>query len=673
MPTFYDYFRTHQKGKSCGVECVENPVGSCPRMVRKLYINSSICSLEKYDDNSCEEQSNKCIDKCDKKYTCCCDDWYGCDNNNYRKPNKCCDDYGEISSVINDELDEQWTIRWSGGVSPELSCYDKEELNYIRDSGVKLLYVLEKKVKILPDVLHLFSAKCFDECVFKNVKIVLTFGRLNKCGKHQIFFSEEGKIDNKRNILTWNICSRKLEKCKANFFSFDIIFPTQGTCDYVPKFEMKFEEFNTDLLREWLPSDYSRGTEYPRATSFTDKAFFYNSRLALEGELFDQGCQHPDYPGPYQESNYNTSFCKPDSGVPGPFPWGMSISQWTGDTQFDFGPHLYTQIYSHWSYSHALTIITKINILLRDKCSPTKSQDKLLDNITNGSIEQFLRISGLVDLSGNPIPYGTPDSTKDQLMGFMDKLITGKGTNCGVIEIEELIDAIQGFKNGFAPNSNDAQTIIDDLASLLNEILRRNVRASPVQFKSWSHWVKTYVCAVQKSFELYRKLYSTDVCSPEYCRLRDQTNAHVAQTLDLANQYAALFTFFYSTIAILDIILDVLGNQTQPAIPSQYRLDRVKLINNAVFRYWKQKMHFFDDYAKAAALCREDDMYRSELSLISSFTISNIIESEVLRALDNWIRLRDGLNSLVPTTTFPSTTFPSTTFPSTTFPTTTVN
>jgi hypothetical protein len=264
----------------------------------------------------------------------------------------------------------------------------------------------------------------------------------------------------------------------------------------------------------------------------------------------------------------------------------------------------------------------------------------------NGSVEQFLRIAGLVDVSGNPVPYGNTQSPKDQLMGFMDKLITGRGTSCGTIDVEELIAAIQGFKNGFAPNSSDAQQIIDDLTIVLNVILRRNVRATPIQFKSWDFWTKTYINSVQKSFELYRKLYSTNVCDPEYCRLRDQTNAHVAQTLDLANQYAALFTFFYSTIAVLDIILDVLGNQSQPAIPPQYRLDRVKLINNTVFRYWKQKMHFYDDYAKAASLCREDDMYRSELSLIDSFTISNIIESEVLRALDNWIRQRNGLNSL---------------------------
>jgi hypothetical protein len=659
MPTFYDYFRTNQLGSAYDVECIENLTGSCPKMMRKLYVNPSIVCHDKCDiccgpPRPRQKQSPIENGKCDCEFDKL-DCYLDCDS-----PNNSCsngedviykkDDWrknhGEMCTVINDENDEQWTIRWNGGTYPKLCHYDEIPLNYIRTSAVKLFYRFDKKVKILPDTIHLFSSKDFEKCSWKNIKIVLTFGRIRKSSEPLIYFSDEGKMDCVKNVITWDICKRKLDGCMANFLSFDICFIKRPNCDYIPKFEFKFEEFNTDMLSEWMPSDYNRGTQYPNATSFADKAFFYNSRLALEGEIFKPESQLSDYPPIYHEGNYNARFNKTDPTIPGPYPFEWPWSQWGGDAKYGIGQTMYSGIAMHWGHMHMMTLCTKINILLRNKCSPTKSQDKTLDSILNGSTIQILYFTGITDDNGNVIPHETT-SPKDQLIGLFNMLITGKGTACdGNIDINKIITNFQSLKDGFASQSTDAQQIIDDLSTHLNEVLRRNMRACHVQYVSWDFWVKSYRTAVEKTFESYRKLYQTNCRDSEYCRIKDQTNKQVTLLLDHANQVAAILSVLYTGVALLDIIFDVLQKQSNPSIPPSNRLDRVKYINNNIFRFWKQNLHFFDDYCKSAALCREDDMFRSMLSLSESYAMCSLIISEILRAADDWVRQRDGFNEL---------------------------
>jgi hypothetical protein len=602
MPTIYDYFRIHQKGKSTEVDCVENPAGSCPSMVRKLYVNGSFCN------NSCQYND-------------------------------------AVTSTINEDCNEQWITRWCGGKCPKLCQYEQKELNYLCNSGAKLLYVLEKKIKVLPDKFFLFP-KCINTCcIDKYISIYLTIGRMKNCKESAIYFCKPGKYDCKRKIITWDITNRDLCKCKANFISFDICFATNGGCTYIPKFELKFEGFNTDMLAEWFPIDYDRSTYFPKCTTFTDNTFFYNSKLATDGDLFKIENHNCDYPPAYHERNYNTCFIKPDTGIPGPFPYDWPWSKWEGDEKYNFGPHMYTATLMHIGRNIILLLHTKINIKIRDPCSPTKSQDKALANMVNGSTEIFKKFADLIDVNGNPIQYNT-STPAGKLKELFDILITGKGTNDGYLDYQQIIGSFQFFKDTFAPNSPSLQTIINDLTSRVESFLRQNTCACPIRLRSWDYMIKSYVRSVERAYDLYRELYSMEQCDCKYCHLRDRTNDHMLIHHDHAKQFAAFFSIIYSAVAFLDEFLNIFSNPTVPAIPTDFRDDRIEFIHESLGRYWREHAAFFDDYTKASALCREDDMFRSQITHLESCASLSIIVGEIFRSVDNWVRQRGGYSAL---------------------------
>jgi hypothetical protein len=614
MPTFYDYFRTFQEGKSCGGEYTKNPIGSCPEMGRQLYIDPSI-RIAGPGGNKCEQLN---------------------------------DEYGKITSIIKgDESDETWRTNWIGGKCPSLCGYDKDELNYVPRSGVKLLYCLEKKIRVLPEHFYLFYSKCINPFYCDNVTIYLTFGRLYKCGKYKLYYSEPGKFNNYKNVIEWKICSDKT--CRINFFSFDICFPKQGKCSYVPTFELSFEEFNTDLLNEWFLNDYDVKDNYKDCTSSVDKAFFYNSKLALNGALLAPAHQNEYYPINYREANYKKRFNRPDSGIPGPFPFYWPIEQWDCDTQYAFGKLFYNGMITHWKQNVIWCVCDKINILLRDKHSPTKSQDKLLDHLTSGITRQLLKITGLIDEQGNPIEFGDPQTPKGKLMIFLNQIITGKDVPCDGFEIESADSLIRTLIGLFAPTSQEAIDIFEDTCVHVCEILHHHNldKKDYVPFLPWNQLVRSLKIEFENSFRLYKKFYRMKKCDSDYCRMKDLINKHTIKILYLANQFSAFFSILYIVVAVMDVIHDEMGKETEPAIPIYYRRSRVRFVNNNSFRFWKQQIMFFDDYCKAASLCREDDMYRSQLNLLESIVIGSMVESEVFRAWDHWIRQRNGYNELI--------------------------
>lgn len=113
-----------------------------------------------------------------------------------------------------------------------------------------------------------------------------------------------------------------------------------------------------------------------------------------------------------------------------------------------------------------------------------------------------------------------------------------------------------------------------------------------------------------------------------------------------------LFGLFYSAVSFLDIFLNEFGDPTDPAIPNQYREDRVKFVHSLNVRYWDEHVTMFDDYNKAAALCKDAasniNLFRIQLTMLESCTNISTFVGEVFRAFDMLIRYRDLYNKLPP-------------------------
>jgi hypothetical protein len=622
MPVIYDYFRTAQKGKKCDVEVVKNPNGSNPAMWRILYVNKSFPS---------------------------------CHNKN------------EIITDINSDGDEKWSMKWNGGKIPKLSQYSRNELNNIPNSGIKLFYEFKKNYKILPECIYLFVDELFINFE-KFVEINLSFGRLQlkkvKCRKENnetkssdsdscsssdsfehekesleniVYYSDKGIYDCNKKVFKWNISTKS--KCiSSNYLSIDICFPTSDLCTYVPEFKLKFKEFNTDFLYEWNPTDYNKINEFPCETSFVDKGFFYNSKLAIDGDLYKTSHQSEDYPPPYKESNTRVCFNTENSGIPGPYPFGWDWERWGGDEKYNIGPHFYAGIlFNNCGPLNIATIQAKIAARKRCPTTQTKSQDLTLEHVINGSVEIFKRFTQLVDADGNNLEY---DSTipSGALKSLFGKLITGRGVSKCVIDINEIIGTLQLFKDTFASSSDNLKSIIDQLSEFLTDTLKEDIK---IELLPWAKIIKEHQIGLYESFELYKLYYSLEQSDNDYYKVKDKTNHHIGKMIDGGRQFAALLGIFYSVVSFFDVFLSELGDISDPAIPDIYRNTRVKYIHQQLSRYFYEHVTLSDDYLKASAMNREDDMYKSNIGLSESNAFLAIQFGEIFRGMDKLIRDRE--------------------------------
>lgn len=366
-------------------------------------------------------------------------------------------------------------------------------------------------------------------------------------------------------------------------------------------------------LDNWVKADVDPDCafELKEDVSPTTKRYIYDSSIVTDPNysVFDipQQDQLTVYPPDYFVRNTNVTFpC--GNGIPGPFSYELPFDQWGGDLAVEdingnigvkgIGQSYYTNILAHFGHTHILTVHAKINIKMRDFCSPTLSQDLVTEQLLNGSTQIFNWYAQLVSYpSGCPIPYPDPTDPMSppyaSIKALIDTYINGTGTPIdpltgepsGVMDVNGLIARLKGFASQIYTGSPlgyplGVPSYITDaidgpyygIEQALNTILRRDCGnvAHEVPFLSWFQLMKIHQEMVYDIYELFRVVFNTCKTDPTYdCKLK-AANDMYRMLLDSGRQMGAFFAGFYSITSILDKILnDIVANvQSGPgAIP----------------------------------------------------------------------------------------------------------
>jgi hypothetical protein len=416
---------------------------------------------------------------------------------------------------------------------------------------------------------------------------------------------------------------------------------------------------------EFVPSDYSSQTGFNKDTDFVNKCYFYNSKLAIDGTLYNIPEPTPsDYPPNYEVPNLRFFFNEPNSGVPGPFDYNLPWSQWGGDEKYDMGPKFYCAILEDFGHRLIMTLQSKINILRYNKKANISAQDKMLLEIVNGSTQVFKWFAQLINTNGNPIPYN-PSLLSGQLKNFEKILIEGIGppeaVNNGVINVEYIISAFQNIANAYAPIAPDPlasqklQVEIDELTRFLDDVLFLNTPGvKPIPLLTQKLLFEVIPDRVFDNFVLLYKIYNDDKCKEKskkekkcFEKLKKLANEQALELINTGRQQAAFFGIFYTAISFMDILLNVFNIELgKEAIPDIYRNQRVRWIHDGLKSWSIQNYTQFYDFDKAAAKYCEDDVYKTSLSLLTVCNYLALQISEVFRAFDKIVRFRNLYASL---------------------------
>ena len=387
-------------------------------------------------------------------------------------------------------------------------------------------------------------------------------------------------------------------------------------------------------LHPWVPRDYVLGKGILESAKFPEKAFFYDSPLALQGTIYRVDHNRVCYPPKYYVRNSEVVFEGRNPGVPGPFDYDQGMKSWANDELYNFGPAKYATLISGFGHTHIQNIVAMVMAWRQNIHANVTAQNLFAEHLVNGSVQIFNWFGKVVDNNGNKIPY-SPGTPAGDLRGLFDMFISGAGTHDGIIDADNLIMQFQNFKNIFAPQSKRLQVEIDVLAAYLKKVLNMN---GPTNMRAWYYTMKHHQDTIIEVFLKFHKLYRTPKNSRNYEHRFRSTNDACRELVNTGSHMSAFFGAFYSALSFLDILLQEVGASNIQAIPNEYRRRRVTAVHTLLIRYWMEHVSMFTDHQKCAALIDTDEthvqMYKILFNMLESCSNIALYVGEIFRTCD---------------------------------------
>lgn len=394
---------------------------------------------------------------------------------------------------------------------------------------------------------------------------------------------------------------------------------------------------NISELKLWRRDDYDRVTGFDPDVNFSKKALFFQSDLAVNGDLFL--APNPNYPyappdgwpprywiecqygTTFGQYNLNYDFTEPNSGAPLPFPYtyhpphppyvqiptsiyDSEYRYWGGDNVFT-GKHFYTDTIATFGHKHILTNAMKILIKRSNPEDPTIAPDLMLESLIGGSANIFGLFSQVVDVNGNPVPpdscefVNTLKTLENTLIFATESPLLDTTTNPASINTTFLLTTLRSI----AGTSANLNAIVDHLEKFLIFILRLKT-CEPLTLWPWKTIFEHHQSGIYELYVLYKNFYCQKPKSNKYYKAEQEVNAKSREMMDGSNKLAGFFGTFFSIVAFLDTFITEMGNLVpqaiNPSIPGNPILT-IDYVHSMSYRYWYEHMAMFMDFCKVAA------------------------------------------------------------------------
>lgn len=399
----------------------------------------------------------------------------------------------------------------------------------------------------------------------------------------------------------------------------------------------KSKELCKDKLLEWSVNDYTIKNGFKKDLDFGKYSTIYNSDMALKGEIFKAKPWLADYPPKYHLRNYRITF-PPGKGVPGAFDYNRPYSQWGGDVKYGMGIYNYPVIISGFGHPHILTVQTATKL---KRCNPKCSivaEEMMLTRLANGSEQIFKWFAQLVNSDGNPIPYDVK-TPAGALKGMMSQLISDPKP----INLDNVYQMFNTFNKTFF-GSNKTLTEIVDYTKESTDVILRN---GQVDFLSWGAGMKNHQDHTLHTYDHYKAYYDAKASGDRkaFKKAKLELNMATRQLMDSGLQLASFFVVFHGATLYLDTALDLAGANSPPAIPPEYRIDRMMCFNSLSLSYWNQHVAMFNDFNMVAAnsciVDPEVEMYKITVSMLESCEEIADFLGELFSSFDCVVRERN--------------------------------
>merc|ERR1712127_505291 len=157
---------------------------------------------------------------------------------------------------------------------------------------------------------------------------------------------------------------------------------------------------------------------------------------------------------------------------------------------------------------------------------------------------------------------------------------------------------------------------------------------------SWYQLMDKHQTHTVDNFIRYREVYRTDPSDPGYKNLTDRADKEHLALVESGPQMAAFFGLFYSLVNFLDKLYYA-GSDDEYAIPTAIMDENVNHVHEVLKWRWIEHSVMFNDYAKAAALDDELEMFKIQVNLLDSCTPLATAIGQIFYRFDRLVRGRN--------------------------------
>jgi len=142
------------------------------------------------------------------------------------------------------------------------------------------------------------------------------------------------------------------------------------------------------------------------------------------------------------------------------------------------------------------------------------------------------------------------------------------------------------------------------------------------------------------NFKRYREVWRTKETNSAYRELADRANEEHYALINTGPQMGAFFAVFYSFVQFLDKFY-YSENEEDYSIPPSIMEENINYVQEQLKVLWMEHAFMFNDYAKAAALDDEDELFKIQVNILDSCTPLATVIGEVFYRFDRLIRGRN--------------------------------